>query len=95
MESKIPNVRGFLLSSAFNSKITEVENKIPDIKNLASKTGVTAVENRISNISNLVSKTDYTAEITKIKTDYVTNAALDATHKDLVQKKHLILNLKS
>ena len=95
MESKIPNVRGFLLSSAFNSKITEVENKIPDIKNLASKTGVTAVENRISNISNLVSKTDYTAEITKIKTDYVTNAALDAMHKDLVQKKHLILNLKS
>ena len=38
VKNKIPNVSGFLLTSVFNSKITEVENKIPDIKNLASKT---------------------------------------------------------
>ena len=42
------------MNSVFNSKITEVENKIPDIKNLASKTEVTAVENKITNIGNLV-----------------------------------------
>ena len=82
----MPNVSGFLLTSGLNSKITEVENKIPDIKNLASKTEVPAVENKISNVSNLVSKTDYAAEITKIKNDYVTNAALGARHKDLVQE---------
>ena len=81
---------GFLLTSDFNSKITEVENKTPDIKNLASKTEVTAVENKIPNISNLVLKTDYAAEITKIKNEYVINAALDARHKHLVQ--HLSLN---
>ena len=74
------------MTSVFNSKNTEVENKIPDIKNLASKTEVTAAENKIPNISNLVTKTDYAAKITKIKNDYVTNAALDARHKDLVQK---------
>ena len=34
----------------------------------------------------MVTKTDYAAEITKIKNDYVTDAALDARHKDLVQK---------
>ena len=37
VKNKVPNVSGFLLTSVFNSKITEVENKIPDIKNLASK----------------------------------------------------------
>ena len=72
--------------SVFNSKITEVENKIPDIKNLANKTEVTAVENKIPNVSNLFIKTEYATEITTIKNDYVTNAALDARHKDLVQK---------
>ena len=41
------NAVGFLLTSVFNSKITEVENKIPDIKNLASKTELTTVENKI------------------------------------------------
>ena len=74
------------MTSVFDSKITEVENKIPDIKNLASKTEVAAVENKIPNTSNLVLKTDYAAEITKIKNEYVANAAFDARHKDLVQK---------
>ena len=82
------------MTSAFNSKITEVENKIPDIKNLASKTEVTAVENKIPNISNLVTKTDYAAEITKIKNDYVTSAALDARHKGLLQKTTIESELK-
>ena len=39
-------------------------------------------------------KTDYAAEITKIKNDCVTNAALDARHKDLVQKTTLESELK-
>ena len=73
------------MTSAFNSKITEVENKIPDIKNLASKREVTAVENKTPDFSSLVTNTDYAAEITKIKNEYVTNAALDAIHKNLVQ----------
>ena len=74
------------MASVFNFKITEVENKIPDIKNLASKTEVTAVKNKISNVSNLVTETDYATEITKIKNDYATNAALDARHRNVVQK---------
>ena len=74
------------MTSVFDSKITEVENKIPDIKNLASKTEVTAVENKIPDVSGLVKKTHYAAEITKIKNDYVTATALDARHKDLIEK---------
>ena len=57
----------WLKKTNFNTKVTEIEGKIPDV-------------------SSLVKKTDYTTEITNIKNDYVTNAALNAKHKDLVQK---------
>ena len=40
-------------------KITELENKIPDVSNLAIKIASTAVENKILSVSNLVKKTDY------------------------------------
>ena len=43
----------------------------------------------------MVAKTDYAADITKIKNDYVTNAALDARHKDLVQKSTFESELKT
>ena len=82
--SKIPNVSGFLLTSVFNSEITEVENKIPDIKNLASKTEVRAVENEIPNVSNLVTNA---AEITKIINNCVTD-------KNLLQKTTFESELK-
>ena len=38
----------------YNTKITEIEGKIPDISNLATKTVLTTVENKISDVSNLV-----------------------------------------
>ena len=60
----------------FNTKVTEIEGKIPDV-------------------SSLVKKKDYATEITNIKNDYVTNAALDARHKDLVQKTTIKSELKN
>ena len=42
-----------------NTKITEIENKIPDISNLATKTTVNTVEKKIPDTSGLVKKTDY------------------------------------
>ena len=94
VKNKIPNVSGFLLTSVFSSKITEVENKIPYIKNLVSKTELTVVENKIPNVNNLVTKTDYSAEITKIKNDCITSAALNARHKVLEQKTYFDAELK-
>ena len=91
---KNPNVSGLLLTSISNAKITEVENKIPDIKNLASKIEVVNVENKISDISNLVTKTDNATKISKIKNEYVTTAALDARRKNLVQKTYFGAELK-
>ena len=49
------------------AKLTQLENKIPDISNLATKTALTAVENKIPNVSNLVNKTDYNTEVTEIE----------------------------
>ena len=47
IEKKIPSVTDF----AKKTNLTELENKIPDISNLATKT-----ENKIPSVSNLVKK---------------------------------------
>ena len=49
------------------TKLTELENKIPDISNLATKTALTIVENKIPDVSNLIKKTDYNTKITEIE----------------------------
>ena len=48
-------------------KLTELENKIPNVSNLSTKTALTAVENKIPSVSNLVKKTDYDTKITEIE----------------------------
>ena len=51
----------------YNSKITEIENKIPDISNVATKTALNIVENKIPDGSGFVKKNDYNAKITEIE----------------------------
>ena len=78
--------------------MTAAENKIPDVSSLVKKTDfntkVTEIEGKIPDVSSLVKKTDYPTEIANIKNDYLTNAALDAGHKDLVQKATFKSELK-
>ena len=85
IEGKITSITGL----ATNSELTAVENKIPDVSSLVKKTDfntkVTEIEGKIPDVSSLVKKTDYAAEIANIN-DYVTNAALNGRHKDLIQK---------
>ena len=89
LELRIPDVSGLLQTSVFNSKISELENKIktaeskPDIRNLASKTEVTNVKNLIPDSNAFVKKKDYATEITKIRNKYVTDAALTSQLNDL------------
>ena len=49
------------------AKLTELENKIPDISNLATKTALTTVKNKIPSVSDLVKKTDYNTKVTEIE----------------------------
>ena len=56
-----------LKKTDYNSKITEIEGKIPDISNLATKTALTEAENKILSNSSLVRKIDYNNKITEIE----------------------------
>ena len=62
LELKIPDVSGLLQTSAFNSKVSKLENKIktaeskPDISNLANKTELKNVENKIPSTDAFVKK---------------------------------------
>ena len=83
IEGKIPSINGL----ATNFKLTTVENKIPDVNSLVKKkTDFNTKVTFIPDISSLVKKTNYATEITSIKNNYVTNASLSASHKDLIQK---------
>ena len=61
----------------YNGKITEIENKVPDINNLTTKTALTTVENKIPDTSSLVKKTDYNTKIADVdgKTSDISNLA--------------------
>ena len=49
------------------TKLTELENKIPNVSKLAAKTALTTVENKILDVSTLVKKTDYNTKVTGIE----------------------------
>ena len=48
-------------------KLTKLENKIPDISNLATKSALTPVENKIPSVSNLVKKKTMTQKLVNLK----------------------------
>ena len=55
------------------TKRTELENKITDVTNLATKIALTTVENKIPSVSSLVKKTEYdlkSSELEKKLTDH-------------------------
>ena len=67
--AKVDNIdtSGLVKKTDYNTKISEIENKIPNISGLATKTALTAVENKIPSITGLVKKTDYNTKITDIE----------------------------
>ena len=54
------------------AKLTELENKIPDISNLATKTALATVENKIPDVSNLVKKQIIILKLQKFKRNLLT-----------------------
>ena len=47
--------------------LTELENKVPDVSSLETKTALTSVENKIPSVSNLIWKTDENTKFTEIE----------------------------
>ena len=82
------------------TKLTELENKIPDTSSLATKTTLTAVENKIADVSSLVKRVEYNTKITEIEKkltdhnhdkhittpEFIANTDFDATLSSLNRK---------
>ena len=46
----------WLKKTDINTKVTEIEGKIPDVSSLATKSALTVVENKVLDVSSLVKK---------------------------------------
>ena len=61
----------------FNTKVTEIEGKVPDVSSLVTKFALTVVENKIPGVSSLVKKPECNKLVTKVNnidvTDFVEN----------------------
>ena len=91
VDKKIPDICGlaiktsltsYLQTATFNSKVTEVENKIKANDTLAESANTKANTIR-SDLTGYAKKADVATDITAIKNDYVTNASLSSQLNDL------------
>ena len=65
MMNQLQRYSGFVLKTKYQTEKTKLENKIPDVSSLATKTALTTVENKITSVSSLVQKTDYDTKISE------------------------------
>ena len=91
VDKKIPDISGLatktsltscLQTATFNSKVTEVENKIKSTDFIAKSANTKANTIR-SDLSGYAKKADVATDITSIKNDYATNASLTSQLNDL------------
>ena len=83
---KKTSLSDYMLTSTFNTKSTELENKIT-----ANDTKITSVK---SDLSGYAKKSEVANDITTIKSDYVTNASLTSKLNDL-KSQHIATEVKS
>ena len=88
---KIPDISGlanktsltsYLRTATFNSKVTEVENKIK-AADIIAKSANTKANTIRSDLTGYAKKVDVATDITAIKNDYVTNASLTSQLNNL------------
>ena len=91
VDKKIPDISGlatktsltsYLQTATFNSKVTEVENKIK-ATDIIAKSANTKANTIRSDSTDYAKKSDVAKDITAIKNDYVTNASLTSQLNDL------------
>ena len=80
--AKKTSLSNYMLTSTFNSKSTELENKIKDA-NIIAKSAVTKANSVKSDLNEYAKKTDVANDITIIKNYYVSNASLTSRLNDL------------
>ena len=91
VDKKIPDITGlatktslssYLQTATFNSKVTEVENKIK-AADIIDKSANTKANTIRSDLTGYAKKADVATDITAIKNDYVTNASLTSQLNNL------------
>ena len=80
------SLNDYLQTSTFNSKVTEVENKIKDA-DIIAKSAVTKANTIRSDLTDYAKKADVATDITTIKNDYVTNASLTSQLNNLKSQR--------
>ena len=90
---KKTSLSGYMLTSDFNTKSTELENEIKDA-DIIAKSAVTKANSIKSNLNDYAKKTDVANDITTIKNDYVTNASLTSRLNDL-KSQHIATEVKT
>ena len=101
VDKKIPDISGlaiktsltsYLQTATFNSKVTEVENKIKSAYIIAKSANTKANTIR-SDLTGYAKKADVATDITSIKNNYVTNASLTSQLNDL-KSQHIADEVK-
>ena len=83
----------YMLTSDFNSKSTELENKIKDA-DIIAKSAVTKANSVKSDLNDYAKKADVPNDITTIKIDYVSNTSLTSGLNDL-KSQHIASEVKT
>ena len=91
--AKKTSLSGYMLTSTFNTKSTELENKIKDA-DIIAKSAVTKANSIKSNLNDYAKKTDVANDITAIKNDYVSNVSSTSQLNDL-KIKHIANEVKT
>ena len=84
--AKKTSLSGYILTKTFNTKSTELENKIKD--------AVTKANSIKSDLNDYAKKTDVANDITTIKNDYVSNASLTSRVNDS-KSQHIATEVKT
>ena len=56
-----------LKKTDYNTEITDIEGKVPDVSTLVTKMALTTAKNKIHDVSGLVKKIDYNTKVTEIE----------------------------
>ena len=80
--AKKTSFSGYMLTSTFNTKSTELQNKIKST-DIIAKSAITKTNTIKSDLTDYSKKADVTTDIAAIKNDYVTNASLTSQLNDL------------
>ena len=91
--AKKTSLANYMLTSDFNSKFVELENKIKDT-DIIAKSAVTKANSVKSDLNGYAKKSEVANDITTIKNDYVTNASLTSKLNEL-KSQHIATEVKT